>query len=82
MSNAPLFVTSFVGRTQERGELGRLAAKRRLVTLTEPGGVRARRGGAVLVRPDGYVAWRTREASDDMRGLLTHVLATVLEAEH
>jgi 2-polyprenyl-6-methoxyphenol hydroxylase-like FAD-dependent oxidoreductase len=34
--------------------------------------------GAVLVRPDGYVAWRKAEACDDMPGELTQAMDTVL----
>jgi len=36
-------------------------------------------GGAVLVRPDGYIGWRTRSASatprEDVRGALAQILA-------
>jgi 2-polyprenyl-6-methoxyphenol hydroxylase-like FAD-dependent oxidoreductase len=35
-------------------------------------------GGAVLVRPDGFIAWRAREAADDAEGLLRNALAQVL----
>jgi 2-polyprenyl-6-methoxyphenol hydroxylase-like FAD-dependent oxidoreductase len=36
--------------------------------------------GATLVRPDGFVAWRTREAAgEDASGLLARTLATVLD---
>jgi putative polyketide hydroxylase len=35
-------------------------------------------GGAVLVRPDGFVAWRTRDASGDPQRTLTEVLESVL----
>lgn len=37
--------------------------------------------GAVLVRPDGYVAWRTRDASDDMVGEVERILGTVLHRD-
>ncbi len=36
------------------------------------------RGGAVLVRPDGYVAWRTTLAGREPAALLVQVLADVL----
>jgi 2-polyprenyl-6-methoxyphenol hydroxylase-like FAD-dependent oxidoreductase len=35
-------------------------------------------GGAVLVRPDGYIAWRAREGVHDPAGALDRVLTTVL----
>jgi len=35
--------------------------------------------GAVLVRPDGYVAWRRLEAVADPRGELSRLLASVLD---
>jgi putative polyketide hydroxylase len=35
-------------------------------------------GGAVLVRPDGFVAWRSRGRQDDSRGVLTGVIRSVL----
>jgi putative polyketide hydroxylase len=35
--------------------------------------------GAVLVRPDGYVAWRRQEAVADPRGELSRLLASVLD---
>ena len=34
--------------------------------------------GAVLVRPDGFVAWRAREAVSDPQAVLTGVLHQVL----
>ena len=34
--------------------------------------------GAVLVRPDGHVAWRTATASDDPEHTLTTALTTIL----
>jgi putative polyketide hydroxylase len=34
--------------------------------------------GAVLVRPDGFVAWRARTSGTDPEGTLTDVLDTVL----
>ncbi|GAB2938688.1 FAD-dependent monooxygenase [Micromonospora polyrhachis] len=34
--------------------------------------------GAVLVRPDGYVAWRSHSLADDADGTLDHVFAQVL----
>ncbi|GGS66593.1 FAD-dependent oxidoreductase [Planobispora rosea] len=51
--------------------------------LTDPAGVWERRygvraDGAVLVRPDGYVAWRSREAAGDPEGALEGVLTRVL----
>ncbi len=36
--------------------------------------------GAVLIRPDGFVAWRTRAADDDPEAVLTATLARVLPA--
>jgi hypothetical protein len=45
-----------------------------------PGLVGLERGGAVLVRPDGFIAWRARTAPLDPRvaleAALSHVLAT------
>jgi 2-polyprenyl-6-methoxyphenol hydroxylase-like FAD-dependent oxidoreductase len=35
-------------------------------------------GGAVLVRPDGYIAWRAADAADATSPTMTEVLATVL----
>jgi putative polyketide hydroxylase len=35
-------------------------------------------GGATLVRPDGFVAWRAPEAPVDPRGAITAALKTVL----
>jgi hypothetical protein len=32
------------------------------------------REGAVLVRPDGYVAWRADTAGDDLAGILARLL--------
>ena len=44
--------------------------------------VRARTGlaaaGALLVRPDGFIAWRTADANGDPSTTLTHVLTRVL----
>ncbi|MGB6568371.1 MAG: FAD-dependent monooxygenase [Xanthobacteraceae bacterium] len=37
-------------------------------------------GGACLVRPDGFVAWRARNATPDAPGALSRVLATLLSA--
>jgi predicted ATPase/class 3 adenylate cyclase len=37
-NNLPLQLTSFIGRERERGEVGRLLAATRLLTLTGPGG--------------------------------------------
>jgi putative polyketide hydroxylase len=34
--------------------------------------------GAVLVRPDGFIAWRTKEACDDAEAELADVLGRVL----
>ena len=34
--------------------------------------------GAVLVRPDGFVAWRARTPVNDPESALNHVLNTVL----
>jgi hypothetical protein len=34
--------------------------------------------GAVVVRPDGYVAWRSAEACDDMPGELRRAMDAVL----
>ena len=34
--------------------------------------------GAVLIRPDGYIAWRARETVDDPAGALDSALTTVL----
>ncbi len=36
------------------------------------------RAGAVLVRPDGYVAWRSRSASTDARRALDHALGAAV----
>jgi hypothetical protein len=38
-------------------------------------------GGAVLVRPDGFVAWRSADAVDDPARALTSVLSEVLARE-
>jgi len=38
-SNWPVFLTTFVGREQERAAVGQLLGERRLVTLTGAGGV-------------------------------------------
>jgi 2-polyprenyl-6-methoxyphenol hydroxylase-like FAD-dependent oxidoreductase len=51
--------------------------------LTDPSGALASRigldrGGAVLVRPDGFVAWRTGGATKDPGGVLEDVLRKVL----
>ncbi|MCU1691860.1 MAG: aromatic ring hydroxylase [Frankiales bacterium] len=35
-------------------------------------------GGAVLVRPDNHVAWRSQEVTPDAAGVLTNALSTVL----
>ncbi|WP_214326170.1 FAD-dependent monooxygenase [Nonomuraea sediminis] len=43
-----------------------------------PGRYRLDGDGAVLVRPDGYVAWRAEGASPDPRGDLAAALGTVL----
>ena len=56
---------------------------RTYVATAAPGGEWARvynvgTGGAVLVRPDGHVAWRSRTASDDPEGELRQALNTVL----
>jgi len=37
-----------------------------------------RESGCVLVRPDGYVAWRAHELLDDPAGELIRALASVL----
>jgi putative polyketide hydroxylase len=37
-------------------------------------------GGAVLVRPDGYIAWRSAAAPDDAADALTRALAQVAAA--
>ena len=34
--------------------------------------------GVALIRPDGFVAWRTRAADDDAEAVLTATLARVL----
>lgn len=39
-------------------------------------------GGAVLVRPDGYVAWRSAEAPADRAAALTWALGQVASAAH
>ena len=36
------------------------------------------RDGAILVRPDRFVAWRQRTASDDPRGALAAALSQIL----
>lgn len=41
-----------------------------------------RAGGAVLVRPDGYVAWRSAEAPADRAAALTWALGRVASAAH
>jgi putative polyketide hydroxylase len=38
------------------------------------------RGGAVLVRPDGFVAWRSAGPDPDAQSALRHVLTTLLAA--
>ncbi|WP_267242532.1 FAD-dependent monooxygenase [Streptomyces sp. PR69] len=38
-------------------------------------------GGAVLVRPDAFVSWRSAEASDDPHGVLADVIARASGAE-
>ncbi|MFF1296235.1 MULTISPECIES: FAD-dependent oxidoreductase [unclassified Streptomyces] len=38
------------------------------------------RGGAVLVRPDGFVAWRSAGPDPDAQAALRHVLTTLLAA--
>ncbi|MCX5335795.1 FAD-dependent monooxygenase [Streptomyces sp. NBC_00140] len=38
------------------------------------------RGGAVLVRPDGFVAWRSAGPDPDAESVLRHVLTTLLAA--
>ncbi|MER6187235.1 FAD-dependent monooxygenase [Streptomyces sp. NPDC001652] len=38
------------------------------------------RGGAVLVRPDGFVAWRSAGPDPDAQSVLRHVLTTLLAA--
>jgi hypothetical protein len=38
-------------------------------------------GGAVLVRPDGHVAWRRRTSSQDPRGELRSALHTLLQGK-
>lgn len=35
--------------------------------------------GASLIRPDGYIAWRSRDASAASPGTLTSVLRTLLD---
>jgi putative polyketide hydroxylase len=40
-----------------------------------------RNGGAVLVRPDGFVAWRSLDAADNPARVLTSVLSAVLARE-
>jgi hypothetical protein len=34
--------------------------------------------GAVLVRPDGFVAWRAKERTDDPQAELTRAFDTIL----
>jgi 2-polyprenyl-6-methoxyphenol hydroxylase-like FAD-dependent oxidoreductase len=43
-----------------------------------PGAYGLAPSGAVLVRPDGFVAWRSRDRGDDPAGALTRVLRPVL----
>jgi hypothetical protein len=57
----------------------------RVVTLRELKGAEAwaeqvhlARGGALLVRPDGFVAWRTANAVDDLVDVLDRALHEVL----
>ena len=40
------------------------------------------RQGAVLVRPDGYVAWRTQVAAGDLRAELSRVLGLILHGRN
>ena len=40
------------------------------------------RDGAVLVRPDGYVAWRSASPAEDPAALLTGALQQVLGTAH
>jgi hypothetical protein len=37
--------------------------------------------GAVLVRPDGYIGWRSRGGVDDPVRVLTHVVNRILSRE-
>ncbi|MCP3102496.1 FAD-dependent monooxygenase [Myxococcus sp. K15C18031901] len=39
-------------------------------------------GGALLVRPDGYIAWRSVELPEEPRHTLAHALAAVSSARH
>ncbi|MEU8582157.1 FAD-dependent oxidoreductase [Streptomyces abikoensis] len=45
-------------------------------SLTEATGLGS--GGALLIRPDGFVAWRSDEAADAPRAVLTEVLDRIL----
>ncbi len=51
--------------------------------LGDPGGTWAQvygvgRDGAVLVRPDGYVAWRVQEGSENAASIMDRALRRVL----
>jgi putative polyketide hydroxylase len=37
-------------------------------------------GGALLVRPDGFIAWRSTHAAADPTAKLTRILRTILSA--
>jgi len=82
-STLDLFGRDAVLLTAPEGEPWRAGAPAGVVAhcVSEPEwpelyGVKA--GGAVLVRPDGHVAWRSREAAEDPADVLTGALAAVL----